>query len=73
MVELNKVILKEHGKRESVIDRKIKDVKGNIKSLTDITEDPTHKNRKVGELLDRLDERRGELEQLEKGQEKPGN
>ena len=66
VVELNKVILKEHGKRESVIDRKIKDVKGNIKSLTDITEDPTHKNRKVGELLDRLDERRAELEQLEK-------
>ena len=49
--------------------RKIKDVKGNIKSLSDITDDPTHKNRKVGELLDRLDERRAELKQLEKDKE----
>ena len=66
VVELNKVILKEHEKRESVIDRTIKDVKGNIKSLTDITEDPTHEDRNVDELLDRLDERRAELKQLEK-------
>ena len=66
VVELNKVLLKEHEKRESVIDRKIKDVKENIKSLTDITENPRHKDRNVDELLDRLDERRTELKQLEK-------
>ncbi len=64
-VELNKLLLKEHEKRESVIDRKIKDVKKKIKALTDITETPKHKDRNVDELLDRLDERRAELKHLE--------
>ena len=70
VVELNGHLVKEQTQQQAALDRRAVETQKKINTLVDITEDPARKERNVDELLDRLDEHRAEMRQIQAGKQR---
>ena len=70
MVELNRHLVKEQTQQESALDRRTTEVQTMIDNLVNMAEKAKAGDRRADELLDRLDERRAEMRQLQEDKQR---